>query len=178
MILVCCYWLSSVVPVPDVHLKISDWPYNQNSVSTGIVDNYFDCNWGWRCAAARYIVICDRRKKFDWVVPRQAPVCLLIYRKNVVALLVVILQLTADYLQCAVWVCVSLKIPAVRSLKIYLGVGIDCASLSKCVLNQKWIARARLIGRSHRVTVNYAIADHGYNFLNIFYGRVQAKRNC
>ncbi len=110
-------------------------------------------------------------------MPRLTPVCLLIYRKNVVALLVVILQLTADYLQCA-RVCVGLKVAAVRSLKIYLGVGIVLADLSKCVLNQKWIARARLIGSSHRVTVNYAIAYHSYNFLNIFYGRVQAKRNC
>lgn len=112
-------------------------------------------------------------------MPRQAPVCLLIYRKNVVTLLVVILQLTADYLQWAgvARVCVGLKIPAVRSLKTYLGVGIDCASLSKCVLNQKWIARARLLGSSHRVTVNYAITDHGYNFLHILSGRVQAKRN-
>ena len=111
-------------------------------------------------------------------MPRQGPVCLLIYRKNVVALLVVILQLTADYLQCAAArVCVGLKIAAVRSLKIYLGVGVVLADLSKCVLNQKWIARARLISSSHRVTVNYAIADHSYNFLNIFYGRVQAKSN-
>ena len=111
-------------------------------------------------------------------MPRQVPVCLLIYRKNVVTLLVVIPQLTADYLQCAAArVCVGLKVAAVRSLKIYLGVGIVLADLSNCVLNQKRITRTRLIGRSHRVTVNYAIADHSYNFLNIFYGRVQAKRN-
>ncbi len=52
------------------------------------------------------------------MVPRQPPVCLLIYRKNVVALLVVIRQLTAYYLQCAARVCVGLKVAAVRSLKI------------------------------------------------------------
>lgn len=111
-------------------------------------------------------------------MPRQVPVCLLIYRKNVVALIFVIFSLTADYRQCAARVCVGLKVAAVRSLKTYVGVSIVLAGLSNCVLNQKWIARARLLGSSHRVAGNNAIANHGYNFLNILlYGRVQAKRN-